>query len=403
MTLDLRDHKADAFLLMSCSFGIATANSVIFAALGDIQDKFGFATASLGFISGAGFLSGFLAQLFIAPYADRGHAKRLIMLGLLVSALGAILMSTSTSLTQFIVARAVIGSSFGLVMPAVRALISHVDPERLGKLAGIELLGFVAGPLFGGMLIDPIGLSSTFLVFGGVSLVTLFAIAFRSFPELPTNETSQRASIELLRYPRVRIAVLLAMAIQAPVGIFDSLWDRYLTDLGGGNMMVGISFGLYTIPFIAFASYGGRLADKHDPQKVAMYAMIFVVPAVGGYGLFRTLPPVVALNVLEGIAQALMYPASAAAVALAAPIGRASAAQGLAGASGLLMSMLLAFITPAIYGHFGGASQNGGIVAFGAVALLMASLTLLAVVMLWRLGRREKLLSKTADISSSVR
>jgi MFS family permease len=161
--------------------------------------------------------------------------------------------------------------------------------------------------------------------------------------------------------------------------------------LGGGNLMVGISFGLYTIPFIVFASYGGRLADKHDPQKVAMYAMIFVVPAVGGYGLFQTLPPVIALNVLEGIAQALMYPASAAAVALAAPIGRASAAQGLAGASGLLMSMLLAFTTPAIYGHFGGASQNGGIVAFGAVALLMAALTLLAVVMLWRLGRQEKL------------
>ena len=352
MTIDLRDHKADAFLLMFCSFGIATANSVIFAALGDIQDKFGFATSSLGLISGAGFLSGFVMQLFIAPYADRGHAKRLIMLGLLVSAFGAILMATSTSLVQFVLARAVIGSSFGLVMPAVRALIAHVDPERrgerLGKLAGIELLGFVAGPLFGGMLIDPIGLSSTFLVFGGISLLTLLLIAFRSFPELPTNETSQRASIELLRYPRVRIAVLTAMAIQAPVGIFDSLWDRYLTDLGGGNMMVGISFGLYTIPFILFASYGGRLADRHDPQKVAMYAMIFVVPAVGGYGLFQTLPPVVALNVLEGIAQALMYPASAAAVALAAPIGRASAAQGLAGASGLLMSMLLAFTTPAI-------------------------------------------------------
>ena len=131
--------------------------------------------------------------------------------------------------------------------------------------------------------------------------------------------------------------------------------------------------------------------------------MIFVVPAVGGYGLFQTLPPVVALNVLEGIAQALMYPASAAAVALAAPIGRASAAQGLAGASGLLMSMLLAFTTPAIYGHFGGASDIGGIVAFGAVALLMAALTLLAAVMLWRLGRQSKQLSKTVDISSSVR
>jgi hypothetical protein len=52
--------------------------------------------------------------------------------------------------------------------------------------------------------------------------------------------------------------------------------------------------------------------------------------------------------------------------------------------------MMLAFTTPAIYGYFGGASQNGGIVAFGAVALLMASLTLVAAVMLWRLNRQSK-------------
>ncbi|MFM1839501.1 MAG: hypothetical protein RIS37_767, partial [Actinomycetota bacterium] len=38
-----RNHRADALLLMSCSFAVATSNSVIFAALGDLQDKYKFA------------------------------------------------------------------------------------------------------------------------------------------------------------------------------------------------------------------------------------------------------------------------------------------------------------------------------------------------------------------------
>ena len=384
-----RNHRSDALLLMACSFAVATSNSVIFAALGDLQDKYKFADFGLGLIAGAGFLSGFIVQLFVAPFADRGHTKRLIMAGMMIGAFGSLLMATGSSLPQFIIARAVIGSSFGFVFPAVRALIAHVEPERrgerLGRLAAVELLGFVAGPLFGGLLLDPIGIRAVFALFGAVNLLAMFTISFRSFPVLPLSTDSRKPSFELLKYPRVRIAVLLAMAIQAPVGIFDALWDRYLTDLGGGNSMVGISVALYTIPFFIFSSFGGRLADKYDPQRIAMWTMLLVIPAVTGYGAFNSLAPVVILNVVEGIAQALMYPSSAAAVAKAAPVGRASAAQGLAGASGLLMSMLLAFTTPSLYGWF------GALAAFGAVGLLMSVLTGSAVLMLWRLNRREQL------------
>jgi hypothetical protein len=57
----------------------------------------------------------------------------------------------------------------------------------------------------------------------------------------------------------------------------------------------------------------------------------------------------------------------------------------LAGASGLLMSMTLAFTTPSLYGKF------GSLAAFGAVGLLMTVLTGSAALMLWRLNRREQL------------
>jgi MFS family permease len=371
-------------LLMATSLAVATSNSVIFAALSDLQDEFGFSSAGLGLIAGTGFVAGLLVNLFLAPLSDRGHAKRLIMLGMTLGAIGSVLLGFGESLGQFVFARAVIGSSFGLVFPSVRALLANVDTSRrgllLGRLAGVELLGFVLGPLVGGFMLDPFGLRNTFLFFAFLNLVSLAAVAPRPFPALAQTSESSRLSFELLRIPEIQAAVLVFMALQAPVGIFDALWDRYLTDLGGGNTMVGVSFALYTVPFILFSSQGGRLADRHEPLRIAMWSMILVVPAVTGYGLFSTIPPVIALNVVEGVVQALAYPAAAAAVAKAAPEGRASAAQGLAGASGLLMSALIAFTSPVIYGAYGGAldGANGALVSFGAVGVLMAALTISA-------------------------
>jgi DHA1 family multidrug resistance protein-like MFS transporter len=366
------------FLLMATSLAVATSNSVIFAALSDLQDTYGFAASGLGLIAGTGFLAGFIVNLFLAPQSDKGYAKHMIMIGMVLGATGSVLLALGESLNEFIVARAVIGAAFGLVFPAVRALLANVDTGRrgllLGRLAGVELFGFVLGPLIGGLMIDPFGLSNTFLFFAVLNLVSLLAVTFRKFPLLTQTTDSGRPSISLLKIREIRVAVLVFMAIQAPVGIFDALWDRYLTDLGGGNAMVGISFALYTIPFILFSSYGGRLADRYNPQKVSMFAMILVVPAVTGYGLFPSLPPVIALNVVEGVVQAITYPAAAAAVAVAAPVGRASAAQGLAGAAGLLMSMLIAFFSPSIYGAAGAA------VAFGSVGVLMAALTAIAAI-----------------------
>lgn len=161
-------------LLMATSLAVATSNSVIFAALSDLQDEFGFSSAGLGLIAGTGFLAGLLVNLFLAPLSDRGHAKRLIMLGMTLGAIGSVLLGFGESLGQFIFARAVIGSSFGLVFPSVRALLANVDISRrgllLGRLAGVELLGFVLGPLVGGFMLDPFGIRNTFLFFAGLNV-----------------------------------------------------------------------------------------------------------------------------------------------------------------------------------------------------------------------------------------
>ena len=371
-----RNHRADATLLMFCSFGTATSNSLIFAGMSDLQDTYGFSSIGLGAIAGMGFLSGLIVQMFVAPLGDRGHAKRLIMAGLLFGTIGSLLFAIGSNLPTFVIARGVIGSAFGFVFPAVRALIAHVDPERrgerLGRLGAVELLGFVAGPLIGGFLIDPVGLGETFALFGALNLVTLAVIARRSFPRLPSTEASQRLSLTLLREPKVRVAVLLFMATQAPIGVIDALWDRYLTDLGGTNVTVGLSFALFGLPYIALASRAGRFTDKRDSVKIAMAALVVVSPVLALYGLIEVLWFVVWLNFAEGIVQAMTYPAVNATIANSAPHGRAAAVQGLAGASGLLVALTMSVAMPPVYGAFGAG------VTFTIVALLMLTCTGLA-------------------------
>ncbi|MEO8162551.1 MAG: MFS transporter [Ilumatobacteraceae bacterium] len=387
LTRPTADHRADLWLLLACSFGTATANSVIFAALGDLQDTYHFADSGLGLIAGAGFLTGLLVQLFIAPFADRGHSKHLIIIGLVLAGFGSVLFSTGTTLTQFIIARAVVGSSFGFVFPAVRALAANLDSdrsgERMGRVVSVELIGFVCGPLVGGILIDPIGLSATFLVFGLVAFATVAIVAPRTFPALVQTGESQKLSIELLRHPRIVVAVLVVMAIQLPIGVYDALWDRYLTDLGGTNIMVGLSFALYSVPFMLLSSTGGKIADRGEPQRIALWSMLVVSPFVFFYGFFDILWIVVGLNVFEGVAQAVAYPATVAAVAKAAPVGRASAAQGLSGSAGLVGAMLMAFTMPSVYGRYGPA------VTFGFVFVLMVILTGMAAILHLKLERAE--------------
>ena len=76
-------------------------------------------------------------------------------------------------------------------------------------------------------------------------------------------------ALDLLRYREVVVAALLSLALFLPVGIYDSLWSRYLQDRGASTLFIGVTLTLYGVPFITLASRGGRLADRTGPfQRV---------------------------------------------------------------------------------------------------------------------------------------
>lgn len=357
--------------LLLCAFSVPLSVSMIFPALSDLQDKYNFSDSGLGFIAAAGFMASLLVSLFVAPFADRGKPKRLVLIALVLAATGSILFAFGSSLWMFITARAISGAALGTSGPAIRAIAANVDKtrsaERLGRLRGIELAGFTGGPLVGATLISPFGLRGAFLIFGAFALIAFVIIAPRPLPELPRTEASNRLSIELLKIRQVRAAALASLTLFLPVGIYDSLWDRYITDRGGNNFMVGMTFLLYTIPFILLGAKGGRLADKRGAAKMTVIGIFLTAPLVMLYGFLPSALLLVSFSLVEGVVGALSIPATQSLMAQVAPEGRASAAQGLNSTGDLIAGSIMALIAPMIYGSYG----PGATFTFAAVVMLI--------------------------------
>jgi predicted MFS family arabinose efflux permease len=356
--------------LLCATAAVGVANSVVFSLLSDLQDSYGFGDSGLGFIAGAGMAVGFVSQLLLAPLADRGHSKRLLLAGLAAAIVGSVMFAASSTLVALVVARAIVGLSNGLFLPAARAIAASMSPdrvgERLGTLGGVELAGFVTGPVIGAVLVGPFGIRWPFLVCGLFAFIALVALARQHLPSPPLASHPGRLSLDLLRVRNMQIGVLLTMALFFPVGMYDAILDRYMTDRGASNLLIGIGFLMYGVPFALLATRGGRLADRHGAFRMSMVSLVLVVPLTAVYGILTAPLLIASLFAVEGSVQALGVPATQAFVADAAPHGRASAAQGLSGAMNLLGATVSAVAAPAIYGAWGAGA------VFGAAAALVA-------------------------------
>jgi MFS family permease len=273
---------------------------------------------------------------------------------------------------MLLLSRALVGAAAGCFIPAARAIAASIDParagENLGRLARVDLAGFATGPIIGSLLFEVVGLRGTFVFFAVVAAAALLLLAPRPLPSLPTTAESSRPSLVLLRHRRVLVATLLALALFLPVGVFDSLWDRYLTDLGGSNLLVGLTFALFALPFVTLTAPAGRLADRVGHVRISLWGLAVLVPCLALYGVFRSIPVLVLLPMVEAVAQAATVPASQAAMADACPPGRAAAGQGLATSAQLAGAALAALLAAPVY------EVQGPGILFAATAAVVAAL-----------------------------
>jgi MFS family permease len=363
---ETRSVGGDRALLLG-AFVIMSSTTILFPLVAELQDAHHFPTASLGLIAAGPFFAGFAVQALFAGYADRGRARLLMTSGLLLAAVSLFGMAASTTLLQFVIARAAAGLAIGCFFPAARALAARgagsETAHRLGRLSSAELTGTIVGPISGAAVAAAFGLVTTFVVFGIATLVLTAVLAPR-FRELRHEHaralasddsrvtaavTPDRPALDMLRAPAVAAALLLVVAIEFPIGMFESMFARYLADRGASALFIGANAAVFGAPFVLLASRGGHLADRVGAFRAASTASLMVAPIIAAYGIPHRPGVIAALTVVEACVQAVAIPASRAAMVYATPPDQIAAGQGLAGAAGLLATGCTALASPILY------------------------------------------------------
>ncbi len=331
--------------------------SAVFALLAELQKRYGLSTADLGWISGAAFAAALVTQLSIARYADRGHARLVLRLGVSACVVGLFWFAAATELWQFVLARAVLGAGVGmLVPPARRAILLSAkgnQGEQLGLFYAAYLAGFVLGPPIAGALTVLFDVRVPFVIFGLALAATLYPISRLDMPEADRGVVLDRAERRVMRRlitnRQVVAAALVIVSFRYSIGVFEPLWATHLDRLGASTMVVTLSLTFFALPMLVVARRAGMLSDRYGARFTSILSAAVTVPLMASYGYITAVPLLVLLVIPHGLAEAVQSPGTQAAMADAAPKKDAAAAQGLGEAAGSAAAAIGAFTSAPLY------------------------------------------------------
>lgn len=368
-------------MLYAASFLLAASAGVVFVLLSDLQAAFDLPTWGLGLIAAMGFLGALAVQLLLAPLADRGQGRVVAIVALGSGTGGTLWLAVASQLWQLAAARGLVGIGLGLFGVVARKAVIGTSGigsgERLGALLSAGVAGFIAGPPIGAVLSE-LGLSVPFVVLGlALAAVSVPAQAAIGRAPVATSAARHADLLPLLRRPGMQAALAAQVMLFGFIGVFDSVIDRYLTDLGAGNLLVAAGLLCMGLPLLVLPARAGRWAERNGGARSLCLALVFAVPCYAAYGLWAVPAAVIVAGVLGAVAEAVGFPsAQLVAVEETGPSG-AAMGQALLDTSGMTAAGFSALAAPAVYAAFGARVLFIGYaaVAVGLVALALQRLS----------------------------
>ena len=308
--------------------------------LGDLRDEFGLTDTQVGLIVGAGFFTAFVTQLALSRVADRGHAPLMVRMGLGVAAVSMVGFAASSGFWTLVASRGVLGIAIGVAQPAIRRTVIVADPahigRNLGRLGVIEVIGFALTPAAAALLADAVNLDLPFYVLAGIAGVTVVSMGRVESDEgaLGIETTS---SLRLLRDPVVAGTLILVTSQFVMIGAWEAVWSVSLTDLGADTWEIGLSFTLFAIPLGALAPVAGAWAQRTGGVGLCVGGLLGSAAAAVLLGVFDSVWSLVLVSMVVGIGAGLGFTAGLYAYSRTVTDDRQASAQGLMGATEVLL------------------------------------------------------------------
>ena len=348
----------------------------VFTMLAEFRDRLGISESGIGFMVAMGFFAAFAGQMVLARFADRGHSKTMIRVGLACVVASLCWMVVATELWQLVGSRILLGAGIGAIFPSVRRIVIAADPAdvgtNLGLLGSFDVSGFVVGPLVAAVFTEVVGFRAPFVVLA-VATAAFIPFVTRLPADVGTVSHERRVVRVLLARRGMQASLVVAAGWFAMLGTFEAVWAVLLTDRGAETWLIGLTLSIIVLPMIVLAPLGGRLAQRHGPLRVAGLGVLLVVPCVVAYGFVGSLLVLTLLALAQGVGDAVTFPATQVGAAMTSDEGQLASAQGLLGATLELMAGIVALVSGVVYDLWGPGAVFTGTGVFMVVGVAVSA------------------------------
>jgi EmrB/QacA subfamily drug resistance transporter len=205
-------------LILTAAFMVVLDFSIVNVALPSIERELGLAQAQVQWVV-TGYAIAFAGLLILGGRAaDLLGRRRMFIAGLLVFTVASLAGGLAQDPVLLLSARVIQGAGAAIVAPAALSLITTGFPEgpqrtrAIGLYGAVSSVGFVAGQVLGGVLVEFTSWRAVFLVNVPVGLIAA-ALAPRMLPAAPASKTASKTGNKL----DIRGALLITAAVALAV------------------------------------------------------------------------------------------------------------------------------------------------------------------------------------------
>ncbi len=271
----------------------------------------------VGAVMASYFVGALALQYPAGRMADRIGRLPVLLAGLGAFALGSLGFLLPSSPLAALVWRALQGAGAGAAEVAALAMVSATVPlvrrgRAFGSIYGGQIGGMAVGPIIGSLL----GVAHMSAIFAVGALSALVAcVPVVALPEIRRHQTTPAGTATgRLRRPSLNRSLIGALLTSASIGlvfgVYEACWTLLLSGRGAEQWQIGLSWTLFSVPFVVMSKPAGWLADHLDRRWLVGTSVSSSIAFCTIYPFLNSLDWLLALGAVEAIGLAIGLPAA---------------------------------------------------------------------------------------------
>ena len=366
--------------------------TIVMPLLGPFAAHYQFSDWQIALLFSAYPICQLVAGPILGRLSDRYGRRPLLIFSQAGTALSFLILGVSRDFTVMFLARLLDGASGGNILVAQAYVADVTAPEDRARgmgLIGMAFgLGFVLGPLLGGVLLslplaDDLRLRLPFLVAAGFSTLAWVLVLTRLPESLPPDNLAREAArvptwrgiVDTITVPGIGRLILIGFLAVLAFAAFEGTFALFLLRRMNWDARTA-AFAFAGIGFLSALVQGGlirRLVPRFGEAKLIVTGLVLAACGFASMALVRNAPELAASMMLLGVGQGLLSPSVSGLLSRITPMSRQGAVFGTLTSAQTLARMISYSASNVLLGKVSTAAPYWGAFGVDLIAIAVAS------------------------------